>query len=159
MSVILADSGKSKCRFWKEIESTTDYGDRQYVFDKPMYSEFKDAILQRLKSTVKTVLILFCRDGISVLKELYSGLNTFNCMCGVMIFCSNENGLVEDEISKEVANLPTKDFNIRIVSDSNKAKMQLTELQNDAKSGAFRKAREDVEVNEHSIKNPNAMKK
>jgi hypothetical protein len=72
------------------------------------FEKFKEEILKRLKSTVKTILVISCKDGLSFLKQLYSGLNHFNCICNIVIYCNGEDlkkDMVEDEV-KKTANLP-----------------------------------------------------
>ena len=45
------------------------------IWEEPAYDKFKIEIIKRLKQTVKTVLVLFCYDGVTILKQLFNGLN------------------------------------------------------------------------------------
>lgn len=66
--IILADSAAKPGKLFKELDATKDYGAVAKVTNQPKYELFTDEILKRLKSTVKTVLVLFCRDGVAFLK-------------------------------------------------------------------------------------------
>ena len=46
--IILADSGKTKTKLWKEISSLGDYGKQAEVSNVPKYEDFKREILKRL---------------------------------------------------------------------------------------------------------------
>ena len=50
------------------------------------FDAFRDAIIQQLKSAVKTILVLFCEDGVEVLKQLLlSGLDKIGSLERVLI--------------------------------------------------------------------------
>ena len=66
-------------------------------------------VIEQIKSTVKTILIISCKDGLALLKELYSGLSTFKSIFGILIYIENDSLSKEevDSVVKKLMNEPT----------------------------------------------------
>jgi hypothetical protein len=66
MNVILADSASELKPFCNRVK-TSDLAQCELVQEKD-YELFKKQMLARIKSTVKTVLVIFCDHGLAFIK-------------------------------------------------------------------------------------------
>jgi len=105
-NIILADSTPESKSFWNSMITDDALGQLAFV-QESNYELFKKEMLIRIKSTVKTVLVIFCDHGLAFLKQIFSGLNRFNSICSILIYCTGS--MEENEIKKESW---TKDLNV-----------------------------------------------
>mgnify|MGYP006119941461 CR=1 FL=1 len=97
-NVILADSSTDDNSFWtlmqnddkksKGLFSKGSIADKEYVKESN-FEKFKIKLLDRIRSTVRTVLVIFCLDGLAFIQQIFCGLNKLNSITGIMIYCSD----------------------------------------------------------------------
>ena len=89
MNIILADSAPELKPFGNRIKDDSALAKCELVQENN-YELFKKQMLVRIKSTVKTVLVIFCDHGLAFIKQIFNGLYRFNSICSILIYCSEE---------------------------------------------------------------------
>ena len=97
-------------------------------------------MLARIHSSVRTVLVIFCLDGVAFLQEIYRGLNKLNSICGIMIYPFGT--LNADKIKEMLPNMT----NLHLVDNDAQALTTLKQLINSAKDLTYKNDRGNMQI-------------
>ena len=112
-------------------------------------------MLVRIKSSVKIVLVIFCGHGLAFIKQIFNGLNRFNSICSILIYCTGK--MNENEIKSQFPN-DLKNLTVQFAKEDKDAYQKLEKLVTAAKDGSFRQERDKMEIKENDLINKQKVK-